>query len=84
MPQHTENGFGTYEWDPERGVVFRMDLDQFGTVGGVPISQYTPPPLAAVRTAQHLLNRSHARAPAPTPWVLGRTVFRSNRLARVQ
>ncbi|KXX54704.1 hypothetical protein [Rhodococcus sp. LB1] len=43
-PQHTENGFGTYEWDPEYGVVFRMDLDQFGTIGGVPISQYTPPP----------------------------------------
>ncbi|AII10716.1 hypothetical protein [Rhodococcus opacus] len=43
-PQHTENGFGTYEWDPERGIVFRMDLDQFGTIGGVPVSQYTPPP----------------------------------------
>ena len=43
-PQHTENGFGTYEWDPEHGIVFRMDLDQFGTIGGVPISQYTPPP----------------------------------------
>ena len=41
---HTENGFGTYEWDPEYGVVFRMDLDQFGTIGGVPISQYTPSP----------------------------------------
>ena len=37
-PQHTENGSGTYEWDPEHGVVFHMDLDQFGTVGGVPIS----------------------------------------------
>ncbi len=46
VPQHTENGFGTYEWDPERGIVFRMDLDQFGTIGGVPVSQYTPPPPA--------------------------------------
>ena len=44
VSQHTENGFGTYEWDPEYGVVFRMDLDQFGTIGVVPISQYTPPP----------------------------------------
>ena len=43
-PKHTENGFGTYEWDPECGIVFRMDLDQFGTIGGVPVSQYTPPP----------------------------------------
>ncbi|MHA4854550.1 hypothetical protein L1080_034230 [Rhodococcus sp. MSC1_016] len=39
-PQHTEHGYGTYEWDPQHGVVFRMDLDQFGTVGGVQISQY--------------------------------------------
>ncbi|WAM19584.1 hypothetical protein [Rhodococcus sp. JS3073] len=44
VPQHTENGFGTYEWDLEHGVVFRMDLDQFGTIGDVPVSQYTPPP----------------------------------------
>ena len=45
-PQHTENGFGTYEWDPDCGIVFRMDLDQFGTIGGVPVSHYTPPPPA--------------------------------------
>ncbi|QHE73349.1 hypothetical protein [Rhodococcus sp. WAY2] len=42
-PQHTEHGYGTYEWDPQHGVVFRMDLDQFGTVGGVQISQHAPP-----------------------------------------
>ncbi|EID77448.1 hypothetical protein W59_23910 [Rhodococcus opacus RKJ300 = JCM 13270] len=24
--------------------MFRMDLDQFGTIGGVPVSQYAPPP----------------------------------------
>ena len=31
----------------EHGVVFRMDLDQFGTIGGVPVSQYSPPPPAS-------------------------------------
>jgi hypothetical protein len=41
-PQHTEHGYGTYEWDPQHGVVFRMDLDQFGAVGGVQIRQHVP------------------------------------------
>ncbi|KXX58006.1 hypothetical protein [Rhodococcus sp. LB1] len=42
-PQHTEHGYGTYEWEPQHGVIFRMDLDQFGTVAGVQISTKHPP-----------------------------------------
>lgn len=40
---HCDEGFGQHEWDSESGVVFRMDQDVFGTVGGVPMSQYTAP-----------------------------------------
>ena len=47
-PQHTEHGYGTYEWDPQHGVIFRMDLDQFGTVSGVQISQTRPDPGADI------------------------------------
>jgi hypothetical protein len=75
-PQHTEHGYGTYEWDPQRGVAFRMDLDQFGTVGGVQLSQHVPRTAATSPSSRSLTARSltdsEVSAPGLAPTHSGR------------
>jgi hypothetical protein len=70
-PQHTEHGYGTYEWDPQHGVVFRMDLDQFGAVGGVQVSQHVPR-RAATSPSSRSLTDSEVSAAVLAPTHSGR------------
>jgi hypothetical protein len=70
-PQHTEHGYGTYEWDPQHGVVFRMGLDQFGAVGGVQVRQHVSRS-AATSPSSRSLTDSEVSAPVLAPTHSGR------------